>query len=173
MATNLTATEIVPITGKISDSTLGLDDPTLIEAEEHLDDTQDGSHPNFIESNTSAITIDELTNRNVIPTFSDNTLTISHQNFIDSVICVTKGVFGELTFPECRVSHPIIGRVPSAQYRRQVNLQTMRRPSSIREWLLYVMLRTLHVKSTDRPYISVSAESVPIQKTSSITAIPL
>lgn len=122
MAPNQTATEIVPITGKISDSTLGLDDPTLVGPEELLDDTQDGSHPNFIESNTSAITIDELTNHNVIPTFSDNTLTISHQNFIGSVIRVAKEVFGELTFPECRVSHPIIGRVPSAQYKKASEL---------------------------------------------------
>lgn len=35
-----------------------------------------GNHPNFIESNTSAITLEELTNKNIIPTFCDNTLTI-------------------------------------------------------------------------------------------------
>ena len=35
-------------------------------------------HPNFIESNTQAITLKDLTEKNIIPTFSDNSLTISH-----------------------------------------------------------------------------------------------
>ena len=38
-------------------------------------------HSNFIESNTQAITLEDLTEKNIIPTFSDNSLTISHQNF--------------------------------------------------------------------------------------------
>jgi len=122
MATTQT-TEIVPIAGQISsDTILGLSDTDIIEAEELLDDPSDGSHPNFIESNTSAISIDELTNKNIIPTFSDNTLTISHQNFIGSVVRVAQEVFGELTMPECRVSHPIIGRIPSAQHKKASEL---------------------------------------------------
>ena len=68
---------IVPITGQvISETTLGLDVP-YIEAEEVFDNE---NHPNFIESNTQAITLEELTSKNIIPTFGDNTLTISHQN---------------------------------------------------------------------------------------------
>ena len=73
-------------------------------------------HPNFIESNTQEISLEELTERNIIPTFSDNSLTISHQNFIGAVTKVASNVFGELTPVELRVSHPIIGRVPSAQH---------------------------------------------------------
>ena len=36
-------------------------------------------HPHFIESNTQEISLEELTEKNIIPTFSDNSLTISHQ----------------------------------------------------------------------------------------------
>ena len=97
---------IVPITGQvISETTMGLDVP-YIEAEEVLDNE---NHPNFIESNTQAITLEELTSKNIIPTFGDNTLTISHQNFIGAVIKVAEQVFGELKPVETRVSHPIIG----------------------------------------------------------------
>lgn len=57
--------------GRVMDSDLGIG----MEAEPE-------NHPNFIKSNTQAITLDELENTCVVPTFSDNTLTISHQNFI-------------------------------------------------------------------------------------------
>ena len=55
---------IVPITGQvISETTIGLDVP-YIEAEEVFDNE---NHPNFIESNTQAITLEELTSKNIIP----------------------------------------------------------------------------------------------------------
>ena len=79
-------------------------------------------HPNFIESNTQAITLEELTTRNIIPTFSDNTLTISHQSFIEAVYRVAENLYGELTTPEMRVSHPISGRIPSAQHKKTSEL---------------------------------------------------
>ena len=79
-------------------------------------------HPNFIESNTQAISLEELTERNIIPTFSDNSLTISHQNFISAVTKVAGNVFGKLTPVELRVSHPIIGRIPSAQHKKAYEL---------------------------------------------------
>ena len=75
-------------------------------------------HPNFIESNTQEISLEELTEKNIIPTFSDNSLTISHQNFIGAVTKVASNVFGELTPVELRGSHPIIGRIPSAQHKK-------------------------------------------------------
>ena len=89
--------------------------------QEH-DETTEERHPNFIESNTQAITLEDLTDKNIIPTFSDNSLTISHQNFIGAVTKVANNVFGELTPVECRVSHPIIGRVPSAQHKKAFEL---------------------------------------------------
>ena len=73
-----------------------------------------GEHPNFIESNTQAISIEELATRCIVPTFSDNSLTIAHQNAIAAVYKAAEDVFGELTPPECRVTHAINGRVASA-----------------------------------------------------------
>ena len=119
-----TTTVVSPIVGEItSDKTFGINDKDIIEAEVIEEEEWDDNHPNFIESNTQAITLDELTNKNIIPTFCDNTLTISHQNFIGSVVEVAKKVFGELTVPELRVSHPIIGRVPSAQHKKASELR--------------------------------------------------
>ena len=119
-----TTTVVSPIVGEItSDKTLGIYDKDIIEAEVIEEEEWGDNHPNFIESNTQAITLDELTNKNIIPTFCDNTLTISHQNFIGSVVEVAKKVFGELTVPELRVSHPIIGRVPSAQHKKASELR--------------------------------------------------
>ena len=115
---------VSPIAGEItSEKTLGINDKDIIEAEVIEDEDWGDKHPNFIESNTPAITLEELTNKNIIPTFCDNTLTISHQNFIGSVVEVAKKVFGELTVPELRVSHPIIGRVPSAQHKKASELR--------------------------------------------------
>lgn len=111
---------VIPTTGKISsETTLGLNDSGIIEADEF---EEDGQHPNFIESNTSAITLEELSTRNIIPTFSDNTLTISSQNFITATAKMAEQVFGELTPVEIRVSHPIIGRIPSAQHKKASEL---------------------------------------------------
>lgn len=119
-----TTTVVSPIVGEItSDKTLGINDKDIIEAEVIEEEEWGDNHPNFIESNTQAITLDELTYKNIIPTFCDNTLTISHQNFIGSVVEVAKKVFGELTVPELRVSHPIIGRVPSAQHKKASELR--------------------------------------------------
>lgn len=80
------------------------------------------NHPNFIESNTKAVTIEEL-NRCIVPTFSDNSLTIAHQQFIDVVREAASNVFGELTETECRASHPIIGRIPTALHKKANELR--------------------------------------------------
>jgi len=118
---------MVPTAGTItSDQTLSLNDHDIVEAEvisEEWDDN-DNNHPNFIESNTQAISLENLTSKNIIPTFGDNTLTISHQSFIGAVTKVAEQVFGELKPPvECRVSHPIIGRIPSAQHKKANELR--------------------------------------------------
>ena len=80
--------------------------------------SEEKHHPNFIEANTSGITLKELAEKNIIPTFSDNSLTISHQDFIGAITKAAKGISGELTPVECRVSHLIIGRIPSAQNKK-------------------------------------------------------
>ena len=115
-------TTVEPLEGKIvSEKTLGIDQAVEAEITDDKEE-QDAEHPNFIESNTSAITLDELTNNNIIPTFCDNSLTISHQSFIGAVTQTAEKVFGDLTPVECRVSHPIIGRVPSAQHKKASEL---------------------------------------------------
>ena len=79
-------------------------------------------HPNFIESNTQAITLSELAEKSIVPTFSDNSLTISHQNFVMAVYKAAEEIFGQLTPIECRVSHPINGRTPSALHKKASEL---------------------------------------------------
>lgn len=116
---------IVPIENEIvSDQTLSINDQDIIEAEVINEEEWDenDNHPNFIESNTQAITLEELTTKNIIPTFSDNSLTISHQNFIGAVTKVAEQIFGKMTVLELRVSHPIIGRIPSAQHKKASEL---------------------------------------------------
>lgn len=82
-----TTAVIVPTAGTItSDITLGLEkSDDIIEAEVIEEEDWGDNHPNFIESNTQAITLEELQTKNVIPTFFDGTLTLSHQNFIGAV----------------------------------------------------------------------------------------
>ena len=97
---------IVPISGRVlSEATLGLD-------------VNSNDHPNFIESNTQAITLEDLATKCVVPTFGDMSLTISHQNFMASVCKAADDIFGDITPVECRVSHPIIGRIPSALHKK-------------------------------------------------------
>lgn len=77
-------------------------------------------HPNFIEGPSSEIMMSDLTSKNIIPTFGDSTLTISHQKFIETTRKAAEVIFGNdnVSLPELRVSHPIIGRIPSAQHKK-------------------------------------------------------
>lgn len=96
---------------------------TMPNRQEQVQLIEEGQHPNFIESNTSGISFEDLTNKTIIPTFADNTLTLSHQNFIQSVGTMAEKVYGGLTPVECRVSHPIIGRIPSAAHKKASELR--------------------------------------------------
>ncbi len=71
-------------------------------------------HPNFIESNTQAMSLAEIADKCIVPTFSDNSLTISHQDFCGAVYKAAENVFGVLSPIECRVSHAINGRIPTS-----------------------------------------------------------
>lgn len=74
------------------------------------------SHVNFLEANTDAVSMDELRNKCVVPTWANQELTISHQDFIDTVVDAAKTFYqGEtVSAPDIRVSHIVRGRVPSA-----------------------------------------------------------
>jgi len=70
----------------------------------------------FIEANTKEITLPEL-RKDFIPVFSkDNESSISHLDFIESVYTAVSTAFPRETLSavECRVSHEVCGRVPTA-----------------------------------------------------------
>lgn len=93
------------------------------EVQESLHDTNLEKHPNFIEGPSNEISMLDLTTKNIIPTFGDNSLTISHQKFIETTRKAAEVIFGNgnVTPAEARVSHPICGRVPSAQHKKVVS----------------------------------------------------
>ena len=109
--------EIEPVTAEIS-SPLVIPQPDDIEEAVEIGQEEPDNHPNFIESNTSAITLEDLSDNCIVPTFADNTLTVSHQSFIQSVMEAGQSIFGDLTPVECRVSHPINGRTPDALHKQ-------------------------------------------------------
>ncbi len=71
----------------------------------------------FISANTDPVTLAQLKSECIIPVFAkDNESTISHQEFIESVMYVSEKIFSGETIlsPAIRVSHPIKGRIPEA-----------------------------------------------------------
>ena len=70
----------------------------------------------FLEANTDAITMDELANKCVVPTWANQELTIAHQDFVSCVHDTACSFYaGErVNTPEIRVSHIVRGRIPSA-----------------------------------------------------------
>ena len=70
----------------------------------------------FLDANTNHITIDELKTQCVVPTWANQELTISHQDFIESVWDAAQSFYqGEqLTKPTIRASHIVRGRTPDA-----------------------------------------------------------
>ena len=79
---------------------------------------------NFLEANTNAITLEELAELCVVPTWANQELTISHQDFINTVHDAACNVFAGETInnPEIRVSHIVRGRIPSALGKRSSEL---------------------------------------------------
>ena len=84
---------------------------------------EQAEHPNFIESNTQGITFEELTEKHVIPTYADGTLTLSHGSIINATMRAAEEVYGDLTPVEIRVSHRIQGRTPEAMNKPASELQ--------------------------------------------------
>ena len=97
---------------------IGVEDAVIVSEEQE-------EHPNFIESNTSGITLEELERNCIVPSFGDNQLTISHQKFIHQVEDAARVYFTGENFgnTEIRVSHKILGRVPSALTKRKEELR--------------------------------------------------
>ncbi len=74
------------------------------------------SYVSFLDANTNQISKDELKTQCVVPTWANQELTISHQDFIESVYDAAKTFYqGEsITAPSIRVSHIVRGRTPDA-----------------------------------------------------------
>jgi len=70
----------------------------------------------FLDANTNHITMEELKTQCVVPTWANQELTISHQDFIESVWDAAQSFYqGEqLTKPTIRASHIVRGRTPDA-----------------------------------------------------------
>ena len=104
---------------------MGMLKPEFIEDAVIVSEEEQEEHPNFIESNTSGITLEELERNCIVPSFSDNQLTISHQTFIHRIEDAARSYFtGEnIGNTEIRVSHKILGRVPSALTKRKEELK--------------------------------------------------
>lgn len=70
----------------------------------------------FLDANTNAISLEELANSCVVPTWGNQELTISHQEFINCVWDAAKDFYcgQRVNTPEVRVSHIVRGRTPNA-----------------------------------------------------------
>lgn len=79
---------------------------------------------NFLEANTNAISLEELTEQCVVPTWANQELTISHQDFISTVHDAACNVFAGETInsPEIRVSHIVRGRTANSLHKRTSEL---------------------------------------------------
>jgi hypothetical protein len=79
---------------------------------------------NFLEANTSAVSLDELSSTCVVPTWGNQELTISHQDFIGTVHDAARSFFSGETVnePDIRVSHIVRGRIPSALHKKASEL---------------------------------------------------
>lgn len=78
----------------------------------------------FLDANTNAISLEELASSCVVPTWGNQELTISHQDFISCVHDAAKDFYrGEtVNDPAIRVSHIIRGRTPDALGKRASEL---------------------------------------------------
>lgn len=71
----------------------------------------------FIEANTENVSLSHLKEDCIIPVFTkDNEITLSHQEFIETILEAVSQVLGNETIesPEIRTSHLIRGRTPDA-----------------------------------------------------------
>ena len=71
------------------------------------------SNIHFLEANTDSISMDSLTTDSIVPTWGNQELTISHQDFINTVYDAARNfLYGEfVNAPAIRVSHKVKGRI--------------------------------------------------------------
>ena len=87
-----------------------------VDYEEIVEQPATTSCVSFLDANTNSITVDELKTQCVVPTWANQELTISHQDFIETIHDAALSFYqGEsVTAPTIRVSHIVRGRTPNA-----------------------------------------------------------
>jgi len=90
--------------------------------EETLENGSEETH--FLQGPAVPISLEELERTCIVPSFSNNELTISHQNFIKAVQQAAMTVFpgDTISDPEIMVSHAQHGRIPSALHKKTEDL---------------------------------------------------
>lgn len=99
-------------------------EPVLTQLRRPSEISKDVKSP-FIEANTKDVSLSCLQNDCIIPVFArDNEKTIAHQEFIELTMnCVAKAFPNQnITPPEIRVSHKVVGRVPEAIHKNAKDL---------------------------------------------------
>ena len=106
------------------------------------------SNVNFLEANTSEISIEELTSQCVVPTWANQELTISHQDFIHTVCEAAQTMFSGETInePAIRVSHIVRGRVPSALGKKASELLESEKTQFYQRLAFAFTIPTIHEK---------------------------
>lgn len=98
-----------------------IEDAVIIEDEPIIEESvQTTCAVNFLEANTNAITISELKDTCIVPTWGNQELTLAHQDFISCVHDAASDFFrGEkINEPSIRVSHIVRGRTPNALHKK-------------------------------------------------------
>ena len=92
--------------------------------EEIIEQPATSSCVSFLDANTNAISLEELRTQCVVPTWANQDLTISHQDFIDCVHDAAKTFYQGVSVnaPSIRVSHIVRGRTPDALGKRASEL---------------------------------------------------
>ena len=111
-----------------------------------VENSRPAAHVNFLEANTSAISLEELTERCVVPTWANQELTLSHQDFIRTVHEAACSMFAGETVskPEIRVSHIVRGRVPSALGKKASELLESEKTQFYQRLAFAFTLPTIH-----------------------------
>ena len=106
------------------------------------------SNVNFLEANTSEISIEELAAKCVVPTWANQELTLSHQDFIHTVHEAAQSMFAGETIndPAIRVSHIVRGRVPSALGKRASELLECEKTQFYQRLAFAFTIPTIHEK---------------------------
>ena len=115
---------------------------------EEMSEVKSPSNVHFLEANTSEISLEELTSQCVVPTWANQELTISHQDFIQTVHEAASTIFSGETVnePAIRVSHIVRGRIPSALGKKASELLECEKTQFYQRLAFAFTIPTIHEK---------------------------